>query len=253
YVPGAPDTTLAEILMLGCSYTYGFGVHDEECFTTLLQKEHPKLKFYNLGVIGHGTVQSSMQLRKWLDKRKPQAVILTFSSYHFMRNTLSPQYRSNLKIGYNRSSNTVDNQMSTAQFPFLSSCNDTIQHAAWETIYQPWLGREWFASVNFLQTNYDLYKADFANQIAVTACLIEEMAELCESKGISFGLACLDAGPGTTQLKAKLADIPWIDVGFDFSNKTLINYPYDEHPNKNGHQLIAKHVQVLLQSLLFSD
>ena len=99
-VSHAPNSDHPEIWMLGCSYTYGYGVNNDENFTSLLQNRYPQAQFRNAGVIGHGTVQALMQLKKMMVQGPPKMVLLNFSSYHFMRNTLSQQYRSHLKIGY---------------------------------------------------------------------------------------------------------------------------------------------------------
>jgi hypothetical protein len=251
YVGAGPDTAVKDVVMLGCSFTYGFGVNDDQPFTSLLQQQFPEVSFQNAGVIGYGTVQSLLQLKELVKNQHPKVVILDISSFHFMRNTLSPQYRSNLKIGYGRSSHRVDNQMSKARFPYKSSCADTIQYAPWKNIYQSWPGREWLATINWFQTLYDLSREEVGRQIEVTACLIREMESICRANAIRFGVACLDSSPETNALKERLLpQMPWVDVNFDFSNQQWINHPYDTHPNPTGHQYIATSIVPLLNTLL---
>lgn len=250
YVSECPDATNANILFLGCSFTYGFGVNDDQHFTSLLQKKHPALSFQNAGVIGYGTVQSLLQLKEKVKTQPLKAVILNFSSFHFMRNTLSQQYRSNLKIGYGRSSNNVDSKMSQSRFPYLPVCGEPIQYASWAEIYENWIGREWLASINWMQTSYDYAKEDLPAQIEASICLLKEMAAICKENNIPFGVACLDATAETAVLKAKVAPIKWVDVGFDFSNQGFINHPYDSHPNPAGHRQIADKIEPFLTQLL---
>ena len=244
-VPDHPD-----ILFLGCSFTYGFGVNDDQHFTSLLQQQHQTWSFQNAGVIGYGTVQSLLQLQERVDTQRLKAVVLNLSSLHFMRNTLSPQYRSNLKIGYARSSQAVESQMEQARFPYRASCAEPIQYASWKDIYSNWPGREWLASINWFQTLYDTSRENRDAQVENTLCLIREMDAICQAHHISFGIACLDSSPGTNWLKSKAGSISWVDVGFDFSDETLTNYPYDSHPNPAGHQLIAERIEPLLIQLL---
>ena len=244
-VPSAPD-----VLFLGCSFTYGFGVNDEQHFTSLIQKKYQDLNFQNAGVVGYGTVQSLLQLREQVGKAPLKVVLLNFSSFHFMRNTLSPQYRANLKIGYQRSSDDVGLLMSRAKFPYKSSCADSIQYVPWKEIYKNWPGRAYLASINWIQTSIDAYQENIPAQIESTACLLEEMNVICKKNNIKFGVVCLDSTPETAFLKNKVPDLPWIDVGFDFSNKQTINHPYDTHPNPAGHQQIADSIEPFLNHLL---
>lgn len=250
FVSECPNATKTNILFLGCSFTYGFGVNDDQHFTSLLQKKHPALSFQNAGVIGYGSVQSLLQLKEQVKTQPLKAVILNFSSLHFMRNTLSQQYRSNLKIGYGRSSHTVDSKMSRSRFPYLSSCEAPIQYAPWEEIYKNWRGREWLASINWIQTSYDYAKEDLPAQVEATICIIQEMAAICQENNIPFGVACLDTTPETDLLKAQVSPTQWVDVGFDFSNQRFINHPYDSHPNPAGHRQIADKIGPFLTQLL---
>ncbi|MEL7223131.1 MAG: hypothetical protein AAGJ93_17535, partial [Bacteroidota bacterium] len=190
-----------QVLILGCSFTYGYGVDDEEHFSSLLQADFPDLGLQNAGVIGYGTLQSWMQLQEILETNPPETVLLHFSSYHFMRNTLSPQYRSNLKIGYQRSSQHIDNLMQSARFPYQLNCSDTIAYAHWTDMYDSWPGRDWLAAVNWIQTTKDQAAEDIAPQLAVTTCVMEEMQTLCNQKGVTFGVVCLDETAETISLK----------------------------------------------------
>lgn len=253
YVSDCPDPDYPDVLFLGCSFTYGFGVNDDQHFTSVLQQKYPEWSFRNTGVIGYGTVQSLLQLQERVDSRQLKAVVLNLSSFHFMRNTLSPQYRSNLKIGYARSSQSVENQMEQARFPYRPSCEDTIRYAPWKKIYKNWPGRERLASINWFQTLYDASREDRDTQVETTLCLIREMDAICKARGIRFGVACLDTTPETDWLKSEVAPIPWVDVGFDFSDQALTNYPYDSHPSPAGHQLIAKNIAPLLTTLLHEE
>jgi|GEM_PF-1756965 len=250
FVSECPDATKTNILFLGCSFTYGFGVNDDQHFTSLLQKKHPALSFQNAGVIGYGSVQSLLQLKEGVKTQQWKAVILNFSSLHFMRNTLSRQYRSNLKIGYGRSSNNVDSKMNQSRFPYLAACEESIQYASWEEIYENWVGREWLASINWMQTSYDHAKDDLPAQIEVTVCIIQEMAAICKENDIPFGVACLDRTSETGLLKTKISPIKWVDVGFNFSDQRFINHPYDSHPNPAGHRQIADKIEPFLTELL---
>ncbi|MBK8556320.1 MAG: SGNH/GDSL hydrolase family protein [Lewinellaceae bacterium] len=252
HVSGRQQTP-TDVLLLGCSFTYGFGVNDDQTFASLLQQAFPEMGIQNAGVIGYGSVQSLMQLKSALETEHLKVVLLHFSSFHFMRNTLSQQYRSNLKIGYHRSSQDVDNLMTQARFPFISRCSEPITYEPWASLYANWPCRDWLATVNAIQTTVDLVTENPAKQRTVTACILQQMHDLCHQKGVAFGVVCLDATAETAQLKQSLNDVPWLDVHFDFNNKTLTNQPYDSHPNPAGHQRIAQAIEPFLAGLLHEN
>lgn len=249
-VPGNKNSEDPDLLFLGCSFTYGYGVNDDKNFPSLIQKEFPKLSVKNAGVVGYGTVQSLLQLKEEIKAGSVETVLLNFSSFHFIRNNLSQSYRSNLKIGYQRSSSNVGNQMKNARFPYKSSCDSEIEFQPWETMYSNWIGREWFASINWMQTTYDNSKDNVEDQIEIAACIISEMHELCQQKGIQFGVVCLDSSPETKKLAKKLPEVPWVDVQFNFKSQKFTNLPHDTHPNKKGHRLISKKIAPFLKELL---
>jgi len=245
------DTT--DVLLLGCSFTYGFGVNDEATFASLLQKRHAELGIKNEGVIGYGTVQSLLQLKKAVEQDPPKTALLVFSSYHFMRNTLSPEYRSNLKTGYHRSAQNIENLMSEARFPYREGCTNQISLDAWDELYEVWPGRNWFASFNWFQTLRDRFAEKPGIQIEVTLCIIKEIQKICKENNIAFGLVCLDKDWRTEALHASLSEIPWLDIDFDFKKKEWVNEPYDSHPSPKGHAYIAEKIEPFLSKLIYED
>lgn len=251
YTPrNAPDSIQKTVSFLGCSFTYGYGVNDTETFVAEMQREHPEWLLENQGVIGYGTVQSLLQLQTLIDKGETDAVLLNFSSFHFMRNSLSQIYRKNLKLGYAHSSEPVDSIMSIAKFPFISSCNCDPQYASWAKMHDNWIGREYLASVNWVQTLTEQYWDSKLDEVALTTCLFEKMQDLCQEANISFGIVCLDATAETKALHTNLPNLPWLDVNFNFEDSTKTFLPHDSHPNAVGHHLIADKIDPFLINLL---
>jgi hypothetical protein len=248
-----PASELAEnpdLLLLGCSFTYGYGVNDDETFAALLQQGFPEVSMRNSGVIGYGTVQSLMQLKEMVKKGSVKTVLLNFSSFHLMRNGLSQTYRSNLKVGYQRSSHNVESLMEQSRFPYITSCDLEIQYQPWETMYTNRYGREWSATVNWLQLTEDRRRDAAIDELRIAECIIREMETICKANNITFGVACLDTTAETEALHTALTGINWVNVGFDFSNEELTNLPYDSHPGVRGHAYIADRIKPFLNSLL---
>ncbi|MGB1040805.1 MAG: hypothetical protein ACPGVD_08035, partial [Flavobacteriales bacterium] len=176
------------IVSLGCSFTYGYGVNDKENFTSLLQSHFPTHKLMNYGVPGYGTVQSYLQLQQILKSEKiPEVVILNFSSYHLDRNALTPYYRRALKIGFSQSMDFIDFLMDDSRFPYVSDENKKeIKFENWNELYQDWTGRNYFASINYLQTAVDKVITEKMDLQTISVSLIKKMNDLCAKEGCKF-------------------------------------------------------------------
>ena len=235
------------ISILGCSYTYGYGVNDDEHFTSLLQKEFPTYNFSNHGVIGYGTSQSYLQCKELCESAdKPDEIFLMFSAAHFDRNTMTPQYRRAMGIGFGRSMDRNPEGMSEASFPYYTLEDERLKlnQVKWSEMYEDWWGRSFSASINWLQTQMEIYERHQMKVVEVTAALIREMNENCQEAGIDFKLFILDNSDETNELSLILdkEDIKTLDIDFNFNDGDLTNSPYDEHPNPKGHQYITNKI-----------
>lgn len=229
------------IHFLGCSFTYGYGVNDEQTFASKIQKVQADKKIINHGVVGYGTAQNYLQLQS-LNLDSGDIVILCLSSEHLKRNTLSPAYRKHLKLGFENSSDNLSELMNGARFPYLSSCDSIISYEDWFSMYTNYRGRNWFSSVNFVQTLVDEFQEDLDNQISVTTCLLKRMYSKCNEQDVDFKVVCLDTSEETKKIQQDSNEIPWLNIDFDFGNADYTNAPFDTHPNESGHQLIANKV-----------
>tara|TARA_B100000508_G_scaffold141097_1_gene147071 strand:+ start:178973 stop:180043 length:1071 start_codon:yes stop_codon:yes gene_type:complete len=243
----------ADIIFLGCSFTYGYGVDNDECFPSLIQQELSSEVVSNFGVPGYGTIQSLLQLQEYLKEHSPSLVLLNFSSLHFMRNTLSQEFRSNLRIGYRHSSKDVDTRLEKARFPYMRECGTEVKYVSWKEMYTNWPGRDWSASVNWMQSLIDRYKDEGLNSLKVSACIIEEMNVICREKGVGFGIVFLDSTPEVNQLKEMLEGISTLDMKFDFKSSKYTNLPYDSHPNQKGNKLIASRIIPFIDDLISNE
>lgn len=250
------DSITNNVSVLGCSFTYGYGVNDNEHFVSLLQKQYPNAKFSNHAVIGYGTTQSYFQLKGILkDTIKPNIVVLNFSVDHFNRNALTNTYKRALKIGFNRSLETAKTMMLDAKYPYVLNTNMDIAFQGWEHMYNDWKGREIFALINWLQTKQDEIIDSQKDIVGISHKIMSEMNLLCKNANVNFVVALLDTNENSPALKKLLteSDIEFTEVGFKFSNKNHINYPNDNHPNTKGHKYIASKISLALKPYLTSD
>lgn len=256
YFTNSTDSILPKIAVLGCSFTYGYGVNDDEHFTSILQKKHPKNKFTNYGVIGYGTTHSYIQLKKLeQEKTLPKVIVLNFATDHFNRNVLTNSYRRALKIGFNRSLKSAQKLMKEAKYPITLNTNLEISYEKWNEMYKDWNGRSTFSSINWVQTMIDQLEDNQKKPIEVSFALIKEMDAICKKNNVQFLVSLLDKNESSETLKTMLQkdNIQFLEIGFNFDNKELTNYPYDNHPNKLGHIFIAKKINNTLKTYLANE
>lgn len=234
------DSTLRNISFFGCSFTYGYGVSDTTVFTRLFEKHFDHANVRNYAVPGHGTVQSFLQLQKAIQIGQiPDVAVFIFSSYHLERNALLNSYRLAIKVGFNRSSENLNSNISEARFPYLREGN--IDFVTWENLYSHWMGRETFSCVNYLQTSVERVQDNKIDCFETSLKSLEMCQILCEQYHIVPVFVYLDHNMEIQKLndnfKGKVAQI---NINFDFQNHELTNYPVDSHPSEMGHQWIAE-------------
>jgi hypothetical protein len=92
---GAEEYPLAKpagekrIVVVGDSFTFGEGVPDDDVYTALLQRQFDGVRVINLGVLGYGTDQQYLRLRRDGFAFDPDQVILAFFGPNAERNVLS--------------------------------------------------------------------------------------------------------------------------------------------------------------------
>ena len=84
----APELDRPHVVVIGCSYTQGWAVTDDETYAWKLQSEFPSHAFLNFGTAGYGTYQSLLSLERYFSAGHdaPAFVIYGFIDYHEERN-----------------------------------------------------------------------------------------------------------------------------------------------------------------------
>jgi len=79
------------VLLVGCSFTFGVGLRDDETLGWKLQQRFPDVRFRNFGASGYGTYQSLLLLRDLVETKHehPALVIYGFVPFHADRNVLT--------------------------------------------------------------------------------------------------------------------------------------------------------------------
>lgn len=85
-------TDKKRMLVLGDSFTWGFGVEDQERFTEVLEQRYPQWEIINAGTSGYGTDQEYLYYLKRGQYYKPDVVVVLFYYNDFENNFKSEQY-----------------------------------------------------------------------------------------------------------------------------------------------------------------
>lgn len=98
FTPSISSQTNKNILFLGCSFTFGEGVNDNETLPYYFQEQNPTYKAINLGVSGYGPIEALDHLRR-IDDIIPDSKsinapigIFLFFSDHINRTALNSSH-----------------------------------------------------------------------------------------------------------------------------------------------------------------
>lgn len=250
---------LSQLFMMGCSYTYGIGVHDEQSSAYLLQQFLPEYHIRNWAVPGYGTVQSFLQLKQAIEAGNiPAIVVVNYADFHDNRNVLSPQFRKTLNMGFERSNAQLKTLMQHSRIPFLNpsrkeNVSPLLKWEPWDSVYQNWRWREQLSSVNFLQDMFDKIHTQRLQPKAQTRYIFTCIQQICQAHNIQLIVAGLTSTSSTRSTLAQLNNlgIETVDISLDLTNCLYNNFPFDSHPNALAHQIFARRIYHKI-NLLFS-
>lgn len=85
-----------KVFVVGCSFTQGYGVSDDETYVHFLNERFPQIRFENFGTGGYNTVQATMMAERVINATdpasQPDLVIYALLSDHVRRNVSSGNF-----------------------------------------------------------------------------------------------------------------------------------------------------------------
>ncbi|MBX3023595.1 SGNH/GDSL hydrolase family protein [bacterium] len=268
--PARPAVAAQRVLVLGDSFAWGWGVGQGEVFTDLLQAAlSPGVAVYNRGVIGFGTAQEYLLLRRELAARAYDAVVLLF-----FINDLADNIDG--KEGHRPYFELVDGDLRPRNQPAAARGNPlerfVEEHSRAYRFLEVQLGtlkRRFAGEANDERGYRDAPAVDFHDLpgYAVTARLLAAMQRLTREHGARFWLVYV---PQRSELEleapfpyvravhamvddiARREGIAMLDLSQPFRERTAAGerliYAVDAHWTSAGHRLAA---DVLLASPIF--
>jgi hypothetical protein len=219
-----PAAGRPEIVLVGCSFTFGWAVSDDQTWGWRLQERRPDVAVVNHGVGGYGTYQSLLLLEQLLgrDGQRPARVLYGFID-HGLRNVAAPIWLRMLAV-------TKD----TVATPYCTvSPSGALERHAPEGVPSLPL-HEYLASVSVLEDSLLVHRAGRRGAMArrVTELLIDEMAALCRQHGVGFSLVLLSVPERTAAAYRSYAEKHGIDVIDCNQQPTPADIvPGEAHPN----------------------
>jgi lysophospholipase L1-like esterase len=268
--PPRPSAPTSNILVLGDSFTWGWGVSQGQVFTDLLQAALPAtVAVYNRGVPGFGTAQEYLVLQRELAARTYDAVVLMFCINDLSDNLSSRQGRRpyfELVDGTLRPRNQPARPVINPVGQFLREHSRAYAYAQFQVEL---LKRRFSGEANDEREYRTAPAVDFRDVpgYAVTARLLGEMQRLSRQHGARFLLVYIPHGgeieidtpfPYVRSIHEMVNDIarrdgiPLLDLSLPFHQHAKagerLSYAIDGHWSPAGHRVAAA---ALLASPIF--
>jgi hypothetical protein len=179
--PRSPD-----IVFVGCSFTQGYGLNDDETMAWQVQAAHPDLVIKNFGTGGYGAYQALLMIEDiFRQPQVPKLVIFDFFYWHTVRDIAPFQWVRGFR----------DKRGEVVAPPYM--LGDGSEHAP--IFYGPWPLEERSSFVSMARLAY--LKArhpssmDKATDVAVATKIFARMQEVVASRGSKLVVAVLDPWP----------------------------------------------------------
>jgi hypothetical protein len=219
-----------QLVVVGCSFTQGWALTDEDTYPWRLQTAFPDLEVLNYGTAGYGTYQSLLALERHLARSTtpPAMVVYGLIEFHEERNVLPADWLHALRRA------TVAGPQ-RAPFVSLAPDGNLVRHPP-----EGW--PEWpldgvLASVRLLEDRWVEYRTRgrAAQEPAALEALVAEMARDTTAAGTRFLVAILDTMSNATRERydgfLDARGIARVDCLFPNRHDIRFKVPGYGHPN----------------------
>ncbi|MBQ7569099.1 hypothetical protein IJT17_09915 [bacterium] len=225
-------------LVLGCSYTFGVGVADNETYVWKLNELSPDTEFINGGMPGYGAKRLHNRLPDFLAAHHYDLVIYAVLHDHPARDA-APAFR------------RMDPDAFLMPYTELTPDFEFKDHTAYRLV---WWGDRYYAPINMLKKSYiamvgtrEYPKVRLANIPIIFAHQVNQLALLCAQNGTRFVLMILDKEPYNSDLTKAIplfshmvSGVYDVSFPYELSAQYRVLGNIDNHPNAEVHSYWAK-------------
>ncbi len=227
-VTRTPQKSAGEVLCLGCSFTFGHGVSDDEPYVAVLADRYwTDMKIHNAAVNGWGTTQALLFVEDYFSGH-PAPAVVTYGwiSKHLERNSLRRHWLDSL-AEYGR------------QNPCFEIANDRL---VWSGLHGPEDGLPDSPGLD-------------AAELDLTVRMLSAIDQVCRAHGSRFVVVLLPYGKKDTPyarqldsltdevaMRIRRAGMESLDVRRSLTGQVRerLYFAHDPHPKPRWHQLIAQ-------------
>ncbi len=215
------------VLLYGCSVTFGFGLNDFETLAWKLQENFPEFRIMNLAVPGFGTLQSVLDFEKRVKEGlRAKLVLYVFPAFHEPRNVGQSAYlRASAK---NSSKGNVNAPRCT-----LNALDRSCQRIPTESYYAELPFRHNFALVHLVEDVYVALRDRDREQHSreITQSLLIQFSELSKEAEGEFIVLLYDEGSLEYKPFLREHGIEFFQLYEPRYDYTQFRLPNDGHPN----------------------
>jgi hypothetical protein len=236
FIPSINDTTSKpEIWIFGCSFTYGWGVNDNECWPAILADSLPQFRIVNFATPAYGTLHAWYQYQREEHKgKKPAVVIVAYGAFHNQRNVCSRHWKKAL---------AGQQVMEGIQYPFLKQTPQGIETQFSDLKYEPWLMSQYSAFIHFFEKKSNEAEEEGLHAREVSREELLKIANRARTSETTFVLAGIwrDAETTETLNYFQRMKVNTIDISNPQEEQYFIQ-PGDMHPNAKAHVEMAQNM-----------
>src|SRR5882724_10660358 len=232
-----------EIWIMGCSFTHGWSLNDQDTYPWLLQDRLPEYEVVNYGVEGYGTLHALLQLREALTmQRPPRVVVYAYASLHDERNTFLRNRRKTI-APWNGLGPLLQPHVWLDRHGHLRSAMATVEYTEFPLMRHS-------AFVHFLEMTYNQLEDTWIHSQQVSQRLLLEMAELTNQYHTEFILATIAEDARTREMLAfaQAKGLMGVDISVDSTRPEYTNQPHDSHPSSLANAHYAERLETFLRT-----
>lgn len=232
---GVSSKKKEKIIIIGGSFTQGWGVNDHETYSFKLQSKLKDYEVINFGQSGYGTVQSYLLLKEVFNKyNNIKLVFYGFIDHHEYRNVARGEWLETL-LKYSGGKN---NLIPKVPYAILDSENNIIIKDPISYTQLPL--REISALVTTIEKIY--MKATTKKRKKIQKDVVDkisiEMNNIAESKKAKFIFVNLKSNLEEHKMFFLKNKISFVDCNLNLNKDLLVKGDY--HPNEKAHSFYSK-------------
>lgn len=245
-IPMTDSNDKPNIIIVGCSWMFGWGISDSDTLAWQLQKAFPAWQVVNYATGGYGTYQSLLRLEEAIPKMRPDVIVYGFILHHEDRNVAS---------GYWLNALAQKSRRGLVQVPYVTIDQGRLQRHGL-TQYPMLPGRKHLAVIAAIEKSWVELSAYTRTRQArqATELLLLDMKRLADKCNARFLVVFM----GGYQSRP---DIPQSYFDFSLANRIdfvdcshtvdeAVRVPGDGHPNAKANARWFEAVEPAIRKLL---